>query len=246
MRGATEQLQRLEVLSAKNLAITVGKQSDRIEEAITLFREAIEKNPEDSGLIDRYGTLAARLGEWNASKDAFLIGLSLDNEHIAMKMKLYEVLRHLQDYQTLNRISQFLPRGTRSSQGWRNLLGDIPQAIKYDETTDDEETNKCCITVSNWIELLNEVGARMLSEERSTRLINILVTNCDDIVLELDGNTDVDLDENGFEVIEPEEKGMDQCGSGGVEETHQDKKQKVGQNSPRKTRYEVVHVHNLF
>lgn len=237
MRGATEQLQRLEVLSAKNLAITVGKQRDRIEEAMVLFREAIEKNPEDSGLIDRYGTLAARLGEWNASKDAFLTGLSLDNEHITMRMKLYEVVRHIDDYQTMNRICQVLPRGTQSSrEGWRNLLGEIPQAIQYDEEKDEEEINKCTITVSDWMELLNEVGAMMSSAERPTR-INILVTGCDDIVLELDGNTDVELDDNDAEWMVSEDRRMDESGSHRVHEIHQEKQQKVKQNSPRKTRY---------
>jgi tetratricopeptide (TPR) repeat protein len=155
--GATEELQQLRVLSRKNLALAVLKQEGRDREALDLLQAAIESSPDDVGLIDKFATLAARLGEWAASKDAFVSGLKRDPTHRTMQIKLREVLAHLNDHVAL---AGSVPAST--------LLRDLPAVsrasipIKFGIET----PRKVVVEVSDWIGLLRHAG-RLRSSYRA-------------------------------------------------------------------------------
>jgi hypothetical protein len=161
LNGATEQLQRLRDLSVKNLAVTVCKQHGRDREALELLGSAIENCSSDTGLVDRYATLAAKLGEWTVAKDAFTSGLALDHTHKTMKMKLMEVLGHLNDHATLLSSRMQLSSVNLASNDSNNtLLRDLPPVSRkpLPVTFDSNPNEKIVVRVVDWVDLLRQVG----------------------------------------------------------------------------------------
>lgn len=176
IQGTTEQLQRLRVLSIKNLAITVSKQQGRNKDALVLFQQAIAGNSRDISLIDKFGTLAAREGEWNASKDAFLSGLAIDASHFGLQSKLSQVLDHLNDYNS--RLSTFgsLKDGEVAVM---RTLGTLPSSIECGSQAtvkDGPAVAQVIINVKDWTELLIEVG-RLTKEHGSQCLVTVQEVN---------------------------------------------------------------------
>jgi len=169
-------LQRLRVLSIKNLAITVSKQEGRNEDAMVLFQEAIAGNPRDISLIDKFGTLAATEGEWNASKDAFLSGLAIDSSHLSLRSKLHKILEHLKDHNSRLNFFGSLKKGELA--GLRTL-GTLPRGIECGSQAtlmDGPAVAQAKITVKDWMELLVEVG-RLMKEYGSHCLVTVQVVN---------------------------------------------------------------------
>ena len=189
--GATEELQQLRVLSRKNLALAVLKQEGRDREALDLLQAAIESSPDDVGLIDKFATLAARLGEWAASKDAFVSGLKRDPTHRTMQIKLREVLAHLNDHVAL---AGSVPAST--------LLRDLPAVsrasipIKFGIET----PRKVVVEVSDWIGLLRHAGRLRSSYRAGCPMIEVQVqVHEDDVEIDLgldedDADADADAD----------------------------------------------------
>lgn len=182
--GTTEQLQRVRILSMKNLAIAVSKQGGRNDDAMILFQDAIQENPCDASLMDRFGTLAATEGEWTACKDAFIAGLMLDPSHLTMKRKLYDILAHLYD---LNSISDaFGSAKFLEKAAVKALVGNLPSAIDYESQSievDPFPIKKIFIEIHDWSELLREV-CRILDENGRHCLVRIQV---EERSLNLDG-----------------------------------------------------------
>ena len=193
--GATEQLQQLRVLSMKNLAITVLKQEGRDREALGLLKAAIDSSPGqvDVGLVDKFGTLAARLGEWSAAKDAFSWGLSHDPTHCTMKMKLREVLVHLDNQGAL--------AGDPSSQRlMRTLLPDLPEVSRkpLPISFGMDVRQKINVNVADWIGLLRQTGHLREVYGMGCPRIEIRVDVSDNDI-EIDLDLDDDDDEAGEE-----------------------------------------------
>lgn len=161
--GLTEQLQRLEKLSIKNLAIAVSRQEGRGKEAIQLFRTAILKNPSDITLLDKFGTLAAQIGEWNVSKEALFEGLRNDSTHFSLRMKLEQVLGHLGDATAQKAVVASLARvhGPRFSGEKRefNLIQTLPNSVEREGCNPALGTESQFVTleISDWLDLLHKI-----------------------------------------------------------------------------------------
>lgn len=161
--GLTEQLQRLEKLSIKNLAITVSRQEGRGKEAIKLFRTAILKNPSDITLLDKFGTLAAKIGEWNVSKEALFEGLRNDSTHFSLRMKLEQVLGHLGDATAQKAVLASLARvhGPRFSGEKMecNLIQNLPNAVERQGCNPALGTESQFVTleITSWLDLLHKI-----------------------------------------------------------------------------------------
>lgn len=157
----TEQLVRLQLLSKKNLAIAVSRQSGRGKEALDLLNEAIAANPKDITLLDSFGTIAAQVGEWNAAKKAFVSGLAKDRSHASMTSKLLQVLRHLKDYTALSAFENVLESRPNSCLGEANsqqILQEIAPPIE--KGADDgfkSDFDKVNINVVSWSDLLSKM-----------------------------------------------------------------------------------------
>ena len=196
--GATEQLQQLRVLSMKNLAIAVSKQETRGREALGLFEAAIEGSPGDVGLIDRFGTLAARLGEWSAAKDAFVRGLELDPSHCTMRLKLLELLKHLDGQAPA-------PGAASHPDPSRVLLPNLPAVSRMSipTTFGMDVPRKIVLDVADWIGLLRHAGRLRQAYRLGCPLIEIKVAMSDnEIEIDLDleedeGNEANDRNEGG-------------------------------------------------
>lgn len=96
--GATEQLQRIRFLALKNLAGVVARDPTRSHDALHLYSQATLEDGSDVSLWDRYGTLAARVGEWSTAKVAFRQVLLLEPGHPTCADKLLQLLLHVGDY----------------------------------------------------------------------------------------------------------------------------------------------------
>ena len=188
--GATEQLQQLRLLSMKNLAITVSKQEPRGREALGLLEAAIESCPDDIGLIDRFATLAARLGEWSAAKDAFVRGLEQDPTHCTMRLKLLELLRHLAGQ------APVAGGPSSSSHPGRVLLRNLPSVSRKSIATTFgmEAPRKIALDVADWIGLLRHLGRLRRAYRMGCPLVEIRVTTLDK---EIEIDLDLDLGDEG-------------------------------------------------
>jgi hypothetical protein len=192
--GATEQLQQLRALSRKNLAMTVSKQDGRDREALALLEAAIRDNPEDIGLIDRFATLSAKLGEWTAAKDAFVLGLEQDPTHRTMQIKLVEVLEHLNDEVML----ASTPRRPHVNKNF--LLRDLPAVSRSPMPINFGigMPRKVIIEVADWIGLLRYVGRLQETYRGGSPLVEVQVQILDDnLEIELDLDEE-DLGEERF------------------------------------------------
>ena len=167
-------MQRLLVLSLKNLALSVSKQEGRSTDAMKLFAEAIERNPSDVGLVDRFGSLAAKLGEWSTSKDAFMAILNRDQTHLTAQMKLMQVLKHLHDEATVVTAARVLEKHNNDP----NLLQGLPNSMALDgcEIPDTMKnfTDVPTFRVSGWRELLRECCVAISSGKRGLIRIEYL------------------------------------------------------------------------
>eukprot|EP00890_Picochlorum_soloecismus_P001652 jgi/Picsp_1/2488/NSC_00719-R2_ubiquitin carboxyl-terminal len=162
--GLTEQLQRLEKLSIKNLAIAVSRQEGRGQEAVQLFRTAVLKNPSDITLLDKFGTLAAQIGEWNVSKDALFEGLRNDPTHFSIRRKLEQVLRHLGDATAQSAVIASLARvhGPRFSvdKSVLNMIQSLPNPVETEGCNPARGTESQFVTleISSWMDLLYKIS----------------------------------------------------------------------------------------
>lgn len=95
--GATEQLQRIRFLCLKNLGGVVALTTSRSREALDLFRQATDTDSSDIALWDRYGTLAAQMGEWTIAKAALQQALMIEPRHPTLGEKLLQLLLHVGD-----------------------------------------------------------------------------------------------------------------------------------------------------
>lgn len=184
--GTTEQLQSLRVLSNKNLAMTVSKQEGRHSEALVLFQQAIAENPLDVSLLDKFGTLASKEGEWHASKDAFLHGLKIDMSHLTMRWKLLDILDHLHDHNA--RLSTF-ELLKHPGEATMRAFNDLPPSV--DPGSEDQNTvmdgsypEDTTVNVKDWTDLLGEIS-RLIGEYGMQGFVTVQV---DKEILETDCN----------------------------------------------------------
>lgn len=177
VNGATEQTQRLLVLSFKNLALSVSKQEGRSVDAMKLFAEAIERNPRDVGLVDRFGSLAAKLGEWSTSKDAFMTILNRDQTHLTAQMKLMQVLKHLNDEASVVTAARFLEDSNKDIK----LLRGLPKSMTPDDCrisdTENIVADVLTLRVSGWRDLLRACCETISSGNRGLIRIEYLGSN---------------------------------------------------------------------
>jgi len=183
--GLTEQLQRLEKLSIKNLAIAVSRQEGRGQEAIQLFRTAVFKNPSDITLLDKFGTLAAQNGEWNVSKEALFEGLRNDSTHFSIRMKLEQVLRQLGDATAQSAVIASLARvhGSRFSgnKGEVSMIKSLPNPVEIEGCNPALGTESQFVTleISGWLDLLHQISKYLDLGELVVFSINILQEKSD-------------------------------------------------------------------
>ena len=176
--GMTEQLHRLQLLAKKNLALAVSNQENRTEEALSLFQDAIMSNPEDVALLDKFGTLAARAGEWTAAKEAFMAGLRKDRHHLGMQEKLLQVLEHLGDRVSYDSLCNALYRLEGSIQRHDrkrkfNMLGDdLPKRLPERLQTPERGEVKNLL-VSSWEDVLQEIPRLLQDGTISTVSIHV-------------------------------------------------------------------------
>jgi tetratricopeptide (TPR) repeat protein len=106
LRGATEQLQHLKYLALKNLAEVLAQQPERAIESLEYY-ECASKEEEyiQVSVLDRYGTLAAKKGEWSLARKVFELALSKDPHHPTLQHKLLQLLLHVGDIAAAKNLS---------------------------------------------------------------------------------------------------------------------------------------------
>ena len=95
--GATDQLNRLRFLCLKNLASLVSSSPHRSLQSLSLYARAVEEDDTDVALWDKFGSLAATIGEWAIAKHAFEQVLLRDPHHPTVIPKLLQLTSHIGD-----------------------------------------------------------------------------------------------------------------------------------------------------
>lgn len=119
-------MQRLRYLAFKNLAEVLAQQPERVTESLQYYQCASEeKEYIQVSVLDRYGTLAAKEGEWSLAKKVFETALSRDPLHPTLQHKLLQLLLHVGDIMTAKELaSDFVRVNPYNTLAKRILLGD--------------------------------------------------------------------------------------------------------------------------
>ncbi|KAK9841424.1 hypothetical protein WJX74_005538 [Apatococcus lobatus] len=120
--GSSAFLRQLRHLVLRNLGGLLVQSDDTAEEALRMYVEALEVDPDDVVLWHRAGTLAAELGLWGVARLLFEYGLRRCPQHSLMLEKLADALAAAHDWPAAHdSISQLKKTGVLSKRAQQLL-----------------------------------------------------------------------------------------------------------------------------